>query len=51
MRYRIKLFIVTMRVKRLETIYRRNPTLRNLHKWSDCCGTLYKMKYSPLTIS
>ena len=48
---RIKLFIVTMRVKRLETIYRRNPTLRNLHKWSACCSTLYKMKYSPLTIS
>lgn len=48
---RIKLFIVTMRVKRAEGLYLRNPTLRNLQKWSALSGMLYKMKYSPLTIS
>lgn len=48
MKRRIKILWFQIQVNRLERAYRRNPSLHNLHKWSDCCGTLYKMKRARL---
>ena len=42
---RFKLWLLSQRVKRLEKLYQSNPTLAHLHKWSDACGQLYRMKY------
>ena len=50
MKQRIKIYLLALRVKRLERIYRRNPTLRNLHRWSKLSGTLYRFRYKPLDI-
>ena len=47
---RFKIYLLALRVKHLETRYRRNPTLANLRDWSACCGTLYRMKHKPIDI-
>lgn len=43
---RIKLLVLRLRVKRLEAIYRRNPSLANLAKWSALSGTYYRARYT-----
>lgn len=50
MKRRIKILWLQIQVNRLERAYRRNPSLRNLSRWSKLSGTLYRFRYKPVDL-